>query len=73
MSDLPKYNNGWISLKSEDDLPKEIMACYFILKSNKAMLAGHFRNGCFDYALRYYDINDVSHYQPIVKPEPPIY
>jgi len=66
-------NNGWIKIESESDLPKDDCICYFVLKSNKAMLTGYFRNGCFDYALRYYDENEVTHYQPIQKPEPPIY
>ena len=34
-----EYNNGWTKIESVDDLPKETMACYFILKSNKAMLS----------------------------------
>jgi hypothetical protein len=55
-------------------LPKDDINCYFILKSNKAILAGKYsKSGVFDYALRYYDLNDVTHYQPIVKPQPPIY
>jgi len=66
-------NNGWIRIESEKDFPKDDCICYFVLKSNKAMLTGYFRNGCFDYSLRYYDENEVTHYQPIQKPEPPIY
>jgi len=66
-------NNGWIKIESEADLPKQDCNCYFILKSNNAILTGKFNQGCFDYALRYYDHNDITHYQPIKKPNPPIY
>jgi hypothetical protein len=66
-------NNGWIEIDSKDDLPKEDIDCYFILKSNKVILSGRFRGSCFDYATRYYDENDVSYYQEIIKPREPLY
>jgi hypothetical protein len=68
-----KYNDGWIKIESEDDLPKDIIKCYFILKSSNQIIQGHFRNGFFDYALNYFGINDVTHYQEIITPKPPIF
>lgn len=66
-------NNGWIKIESEADLPMEYINCYFILKSNNAILAGKYDEACFEYALRYYDYQEVTHYQPIQKPERPLY
>jgi hypothetical protein len=66
-------NNGWISIESEKDLPKENGKYWFILKSNNEILNGNFSVGCFDYALRYYDEKEVTHYQPIILPSNPLY
>lgn len=61
-------NNGWIKIKSEDDLPKKGTNCHFILKNG---VCGVFVDiGDSEYlTLR----NRGTHYQPIVKPKPPIY
>lgn len=68
-------NNGWIKIESENDLPKEELDCHFVFKQNdiKYQTFGLWDNKlkCFySGALR---INYVTHYQPIIKPQPPIY
>lgn len=62
-------NNGWIKIESEDDLPKDSFNYYFYC-SNGAVMTGN--------DLEYYKKYIIpelkaSHYQPIVKPKPPIY
>lgn len=58
-------NNGWISILSEKDLPSETNN-YWVL--NKLGIS-----------MRGYDMEehnhweDITHYQPITKPEPPIF
>ena len=61
-------NNGWIKIESEADLPKKGTSCHVILKSGVTCV--------------FIDLDDSeyltlknrgTHYQPIVKPEPPIY
>ena len=66
-------NNGWISINSEKDLPKDISTDYY---------GGRFIESKFEmlkYHLDLLSILDhikhglVTHYQPIVKPSLPIY
>ena len=66
-------NNGWISINSEKDLPKDISTDYY---------GGRFIESKFEmlkYHLDLLSILDhikhglVTHYQPIVKPKPPVY
>jgi hypothetical protein len=66
-------NNGWIKIESESDLPSEDIDCHFITH-NKEIFKGeyiksidNFKSGSELYNGR------VSHYQPITKPQPPIY
>lgn len=63
-------NNGWIKIESDDDLPKEVDTYYLFNNYTKKIES------------RFYvptNVNDkilfrqYSHYQPIEKPEPPIY
>lgn len=61
-------NNGWIKIESEADLPKE-EGLYFTMRRDKTKIEiTHF---FFDYAKEFKRL--ATHYQPIVKPEPPIY
>jgi hypothetical protein len=67
------YNRGWIKIESESDLPSEDIDCHFITH-NKEIFKGeyiksidNFKSGSELYNGR------VSHYQPITKPQPPIY
>lgn len=65
-------NNGWITIKNEKDLPKENLDCWFI--SN-----GKVYQGKYNYDLRgfesyhFFDMQEVTHYKKIQKPELPIY
>ena len=76
-------NNGWIKIESEADLPKgdefkfnETFLVYYCCKGCSNMI---FKGSIDKYTLKFRDITNklekekVTHYQPIVKPEPPIY
>lgn len=68
-------NNGWIRIETEDDLPKDLTKCHFIIRgyeNNHYM--GHYYDGLFwNSHNEAYSWQVVSHYQPIEKPKPPIY
>ena len=66
-------NNGWIKIESEADLPKEGMHHSILLDSECI-------NGYRNYdIIVFYEVNskfikkEISHYQPIEKPKPPIF
>ena len=66
-------NNGWIRIESEVDLPKEGMHHSILLDSECI-------NGYRNYdVIVFYEVNskfrkkEISHYQPIEKPNPPIF
>ena len=66
-------NNGWIKIESEADLPKEGIHHSILLDSDCI-------NGYINYdVIVFYEVNsryrkkEISHYQPIEKPKPPIY
>ena len=76
-------NRGWIKIESEADLPKdddfkfnETFLVYYCCKGCSNMI---FKGSIDKYTLKFRDITNklekekVTHYQPIVKPEPPIY
>lgn len=68
-------NNGWIKIESESDLPKEELDCHFIFKQNdkKYQTFGVWDNKLKSFWSGALRINYVTHYQPIQKPESPIY
>ena len=58
-------NNGWIKIESESDLPKETDN-YFVVNELGILMRGF----CIG------EINhwkDITHYQPVINPKPPIY
>lgn len=62
-------NNGWIRIESEVDLPEFFGSDYWvILNGNVTMLN---RNGSFSNVELWK--NNVTHYQPIIKPDSPLY
>ena len=69
-------NRDWIKIESEDDLPK-LTINYHVLKNGtltEVLYAGKnrwFVNGR-NYPLTT-EIAEITHYQPIIKPQPPIY
>lgn len=58
----------WIKIESEDDLPDEFCELWVVCKGNGAVRFREF----FGKEKRAY-ISLYSHYQPIVKPQPPLY
>lgn len=60
-------NNGWIKIESEADLPKED-GLYYLIRNNGVITWNSVYISNMDWL-----IEDVTHYQPIVKPKPPVY
>ena len=65
-------NNGWIKIKSEDDLKLPDGDYGFILPNQKEVLIGKVRKGetTLNGVITY---QGITHYYPIIKPKPPIY
>lgn len=64
--DVVEYNNGWIKIESEYDLPEK----EFYKEYNTFPI--DFK--CNSVGLHYYfKYKEITHYQPIVKPLPPLY
>ena len=61
-------NNGWIKIESEADLPKE--GNYFVAK-NKTVIETSYFMPDNDFSL--IEWRNITHYQPIEKPKPPIF
>lgn len=82
-------NNGWIKIKSENDLPKEEIDCFYRIvvperysNAGEYINCGRFRFKSFIHSTTQYFTSDdiirhhytrVTHYQPITKPKSPIY
>jgi hypothetical protein len=68
-------NNGWISVLSENDLPSENKSCWVKIKDTEVNTPFWYRSSdkTFQFNGLVYGIKDVTHYQPITKPQPPIY
>jgi len=82
-------NNGWIKIESEYDLPKESIDCHYRLfvsetysNAGEYILSGRFRvKSSLTNSTNFFTCDDmirsyfprVTHYQPIQKPQPPIY
>lgn len=64
-------NNGWTRIESVDDIPKEITECYIFDDDGDI---SYFTFG-FDSQKDYDEVVNgvITHYQPIIKPEAPIY
>lgn len=60
-------NNGWTRIESEEDLPKEEQV-YLFNESTHDMWIGFLYN-----PYGYFAQKSATHYQPIIKPEDPIY
>lgn len=64
-----KNNNGWIRIEGEEDLPKDSFNYYAFCSNGSVMTFND-----FEYYKKYIIPElKVTHYQPIVKPEKPIY
>lgn len=60
-------NEGWIKIESEEELPKESWNYWIMQSDNRVQTMKE-----YDDNKKYYNII-ATHYQPIVKPKPPIY
>ena len=66
-------NKGWIRIESKDDLPKE-KALYFIANSNPDIIFYSSNMiADLDNLKEMWEDGDITHYQPIEKPKPPIF
>lgn len=65
-------NNGWIMIESEEDLPTENSGLYFVYDGKDVGIA-RMSTIMFRCLTSNEAYSDVTHYQPIVKPEKPIY
>lgn len=60
-------NNGWIKIESEADLPKEDCLYWVILGGEMEIVEN------WEITLSFHNKKTITHYQPIEKPNPPIY
>ena len=61
-------NNGWIRIESDEDLPKSTIDTFYTYGEDYGIKMegwGNLKIG--------YRVGRITHYQPIVKPEKPIY
>jgi len=65
-------NNGWIKIESENDLPSENTDCWFMV-NNLSWLGYYSKRGFFCNGGEDIELKFVTHYQPIIKPNNPIY
>ncbi len=67
-------NNGWIRIESEEDLPKE-SGEYWVYETNGAIGTRFYLSVPQKWGQHEMEIKEpqVSHWQPIVEPEKPIY
>lgn len=73
-----EYNNGWIKIESEEDLPKEEYGEYHVYSENKMYSIEPKNQGIEPFWLNDKSksqewLDNFSHYQPIKKPKPPMY
>lgn len=64
------HNNGWI--KTEDKSP-DPGSYYWVVNSKGLILEAYFTGKFFDIEQELFYYTEVTHYQPIQKPKPPIY
>lgn len=61
--------NEWIKIECEWDLPDKSEVKFHVAKDKRVF------NSPVNYAtvIKWWYSNKISHYQPIIKPQPPIY
>lgn len=64
-------NNGWIKIESCNDLPEDNTDCWFI--HNEEEIKGVFAKNMFTCWLGVFGWKTISHYHPIIKPNPYLY
>jgi len=68
-----EYNEGWIVINNYNDLPKENDTYFFVLRDNKEIRKDFFIASKEDSEFCEIQLDLYTHYQPITKPNPPIY
>jgi len=63
-------NNGWIRIESESDLPKKDIDCHIIFSDGK-IRCDRFLINYKNFITSHY--KNITYYQPIIKPQPPIH
>lgn len=69
-------NNGWIKIENEKDLPKnsinqrKLNNWYYVYSSFKEKIEWHPKNLFALHSMFHQGL--ITHYQPIIKPKPPI-
>jgi hypothetical protein len=63
-------NNGWIKIESIDNLPEKSTLCFCYNEMGHIFTTKLFKSNT-NYS--YVKLENITHYQPITKPEPPIY
>lgn len=68
-------NNGWVRVWNELDLPTEKTACFFLVELLERTYTGYYNpeNKSFVSCGFTYIHDAVTHYQPITKPNTPLY
>ncbi|MDV3603803.1 hypothetical protein CMU86_11610 [Elizabethkingia anophelis] len=68
-------NNGWTRIDSEEDLPKEYDVEYFCFhKDGRIIIRTFFEYlGWGEFDCEILDQSDITHYQPVQVPKPPIF
>jgi hypothetical protein len=64
-------NNGWVKIESEEDLPKKSGDYWVILNDGRISQYSSYDHE--DILCKGYMRQQMTHYQPIQKPKPPIY
>jgi hypothetical protein len=74
-----EHNEGWIKIENDKDLPNDSDDVEFFVIIDGVVTTRVFYKGNFvnDYQLNIEEYDDLptqpTHYQPIIKPKPPIY
>ena len=66
-------NNGWIKIESKDDLPRDKDAIYWALKNEEIIVVELKQPINFELLFKEFQKDNITHYQPIIKPQLPIY
>lgn len=68
-------NNSWTRIESEEDLPKEYDVDYFCFHKNGRLTIRSFYEylGWGEFEAEILDQSDITHYQPVQVPKPPIF
>lgn len=68
-------NHGWIKIESEADLPKDQNGLCWIMLNGKIVISRYCKHhfDCSGAEFGLYHFENITHYQPIIKPQLPIF